>query len=209
MFGKGHDYKGKKVSPMQLTILIILRDRPMYGYEVLKEMRDRFEGVWTPQTGSIYPALKRLAEHGLLVSQERDGTDYYSISPEGREWVIEELRHSPRDIRLLTRYLEVIGQASAEYDVGDGTERRPGPFSEAFDDDDSDGSKRVKKLRTAREHLAKHLADIDKELVELDPSWRARRLKDGREHIVQQLAYLNQELEELDRDESEKGEEQK
>ncbi len=168
MFGKGHEYKGKKISPMQLTILIILRDRPMYGYEVLKEMRDRFQGVWAPQTGSIYPALKRLAEHGLLVSQESEGTDYYSISPEGREWVVEKLRHSPRDIRLLTRYLEVIGQASAEYDLGEGTERRPGHFSEAFDDDDSDGLKRLKKLRAARGHLAKHLVDIDRELEQLD-----------------------------------------
>jgi DNA-binding PadR family transcriptional regulator len=209
MFGKGHDYKGKKISPMQLTILIILRDRSMYGYEVLKEMRDRFEGVWSPQTGSIYPALKRLAEHGLLISQEKDGTDYYSISPEGKEWVIEKLRHSPRDIRLLTRYLEVIGQAAAEYNPTDEKERRPGRFSEAFDDDDSDETRRVKKLMAAREHIAKHLTDIDKELAELDQGWRARRLKGGREHIIHQLTYLNKELEELDREEAEKRGEQK
>jgi DNA-binding PadR family transcriptional regulator len=181
----------------------------MYGYEDLKEIRDRFEGVWTPQTGSIYPALKRLAEHGLLVSQERDGTDYYSISPEGKEWVIEKLRHSPKDIRLLTRYLEVIGQASAEYDVGDETQRRPGHFSEAFDDDDSDGSKKVKKLKAVREHLAKHLADIDRELEALDQDWRAGRLKSGREYIVQRLADLNKELEELDGGDRENGEERK
>jgi DNA-binding PadR family transcriptional regulator len=77
---------------MQLVILILLRDRPMYGYEVLKELRDRFEGVGTPKTGSIYPSLKRLEEHGLISSEKRDGTDYYHISDKGTAWVIGELR---------------------------------------------------------------------------------------------------------------------
>lgn len=168
MFGKGHDYKGCRISPMQLTILILLRNRPMYGYEVLKELRDRFEGVWNPQTGSIYPALKRLEEHGLVASEKREGTDYYHISDEGRAWIVERLTHSPKDIRLLTRYLEILDRAAADLNlIGEG-EQRPGHFSEMFEEDSCDQSRRAKKLREARERIAQHLANIDRELGEFD-----------------------------------------
>ncbi len=168
MFGKGHEYKGCRVSPMQLTILILLRDRPMYGYEVLKELRDHFEGVWNPQTGSIYPALKRLEEHGLVISEKREGTDYYRISDEGRAWVVERLTHSPKDIRLLTRYLEMLDKAAADlHIIGEGGPQ-PGHFSEMFEEDSCDRSRRAKKLREARERIAHHLANIDLELSEID-----------------------------------------
>ena len=43
-------------------MLVLLENKPLYGYELLKVLRDRFEGVWTPQTGTVYPALKRLEE---------------------------------------------------------------------------------------------------------------------------------------------------
>jgi DNA-binding PadR family transcriptional regulator len=153
---------------MQLTILILLRDRPMYGYEVLKELRDRFEGVWTPQTGSIYPALKKLEEHGLVISEKREGTDYYCISDEGRNWVMERLTHSPKDIRLLTRYLELLDRAAADlHIVGEGGSQ-PGHFSEMFEEDSCDQTRRAKKLREARDRIAQHLANIDRELEELD-----------------------------------------
>jgi DNA-binding PadR family transcriptional regulator len=166
MFGKGHNHKGCKISPMQMTILVLLRDRPMYGYEVLKELRDHFEGLWIPKTGSIYPSLKRLEEHGLITSEKREGTDYYAISGEGREWVVEELSHAPRDIRMFTRYLEIIGRAADEvpHDI-----EVQGHFSEVFEGDpDDSSSRRAAKLRAARERIAQHLADIDRELQELD-----------------------------------------
>jgi DNA-binding PadR family transcriptional regulator len=153
---------------MKTVILLLLRERPMYGYEVLKELRERFEGVWSPQTGSIYPALKRMAEHGLVSSEQRDGTDYYSLTEEGNKWVLEKLSHSPRDIRLLTRYLDFLGRAAAGVAHAEDGEHVHGRFAEVFEDDSSDSARRAKKLREARERIAQHLADIDRELKELE-----------------------------------------
>jgi DNA-binding PadR family transcriptional regulator len=167
MFGTGHDYKGCKISPMQTVILLLLLDRPMYGYEVLKELRDRFEGAWTPQTGSIYPSIKRMVEHGLVSSEQREGTDYYSITEEGRKWVLEMLHHSPRDIRLLIRFLQIMDRAAADVHA-EGAERPLGPFSEAFEGENPDVSRRTRRLRAARQKIAEHLAYIDKELAELE-----------------------------------------
>ena len=35
-------------------MLVILRKGPMYGYEVLKVLREEFQGFWEPQTGAMY-----------------------------------------------------------------------------------------------------------------------------------------------------------
>jgi len=53
-------YKGNRISPSQLIMLVKLADRPMYGYELLKALREDYQGVWDPQTGAVYPALRRL-----------------------------------------------------------------------------------------------------------------------------------------------------
>ncbi len=51
MMGKPHMYKGNRISPSQLIMLIKLADRPMYGYELLKALREDYQGLWDPQTG--------------------------------------------------------------------------------------------------------------------------------------------------------------
>ncbi len=167
MFGRSRAYKGCKISPMQLVIMLVLTERPMYGYEVLKELRDHFEGVWTPQTGSIYPALKRLAESGLVRSEPRDGTDYYSLTDEGTAWVQEMLSHAPKDIRLLSKYFELLGRTAGRLHIEG--EEPPGRFSEEFEKEgDMDAAERERKLRHAREHIVRHLAEIDRELSDID-----------------------------------------
>ena len=167
MFGRGHEFKGKKVSPLQMTILIILRKEPRYGYEVLKELRDHFDGVWVPQTGSIYPALKRLEANGLIGSEEREGVDYYSITKEGNDLVANVLVHSPQDLRLLTRYFDLLGRAAEELN-GEHAEAASN-FQAIFESgEELDDTRRIKRLRRAREHIAHHLAMIDKELNEFE-----------------------------------------
>lgn len=167
MFGRGHIYNGNKISPMQYVILLILIKRPMYGYEVLKELRDRFEPVWVPKTGSIYPAIKRLEEQGLVRSEKQDGTDHYFITHEGRKWVEEELQRSPRDIRLIARYLDVLDKAAADIIPTAAEEERRGRFREIFEEDAPDPARRIRRLKEARKRIAEHLANVDRELKEL------------------------------------------
>ncbi len=173
MFGRGHEFKGNRISPMQLCILILLGKHPMYGYEVLKTLRDEFGEFWTPQTGSIYPALRRLCEHGLVVSEGREGIDYYSLSSEGAEWVMNTLRRSPRDLRFVTRYLDFISRSGAELlaEEGGAFAEAPGfehaSFGQMFEGDDLDEDARARRLLKARNHIRSCLAEMDKELKRL------------------------------------------
>ena len=56
----------KGISPIQLLLLVQMKHGPKYGYEMLTNIREEFNGVWEPQTGTIYPALKNLESKGLM-----------------------------------------------------------------------------------------------------------------------------------------------
>ena len=53
----------------ELLILALLRDRPMYGYEIIRELRERSEGYFAMEEGLLYPTLHRLEREGLLCAE--------------------------------------------------------------------------------------------------------------------------------------------
>ncbi len=72
-------------------VLVALGDRPLHGYGILKEMEDESGGALTPSTGSLYLALQRMEEEGLIEeSPERPDEDddarrrYYRLTSLGR-----------------------------------------------------------------------------------------------------------------------------
>jgi len=79
-----------KVGMVQLWLLLLLSDRPMYGYEIIRELERRFSGYWQPKTGTVYPALEKMEEKGLITGQIefRDhGPDrkHYAITTKGMD----------------------------------------------------------------------------------------------------------------------------
>jgi DNA-binding PadR family transcriptional regulator len=49
-------------------LLGVLLDGPRHGYGVISELRDRTEGAFDLPEGTVYPALHRLQDLGLLAS---------------------------------------------------------------------------------------------------------------------------------------------
>lgn len=68
------------------VILGFLRYGPASGYD-LKEQVDRSVGhFWTVSYGGLYPALRRLAEDGLVdLAAEEGRRKVYELTPRGRE----------------------------------------------------------------------------------------------------------------------------
>jgi PadR family transcriptional regulator PadR len=68
----------------------LLSRQPMYGYQIIKELGQRSGGYFHFKEGTLYPALHRLEEAGLVVAkwqqlpsgQERR---YYYITEKGLE----------------------------------------------------------------------------------------------------------------------------
>jgi DNA-binding PadR family transcriptional regulator len=87
------------LTPLSMALLVALGGGDLHGYALLREVEERSAGWLRPGTGSLYAALQRLMEEGLIVeSPERpDGGDdarrrYYRITAEGRRAVAHEAR---------------------------------------------------------------------------------------------------------------------
>ncbi|HUL39978.1 MAG TPA: helix-turn-helix transcriptional regulator [Methanomassiliicoccales archaeon] len=170
MIGKGQLYQGNRISSSQFLMMVILRKGPMYGYEVLKALREEFSGLWEPQTGAVYPALKKLEEHGLLRSESQEGKDYYSLTSEGRKWMEERLASMSIEVLFMSRYFQFISDAATEIGAGQGEspqKKSLPPHLLYMIGEEVEPADRLKHLGKVREMLAHGLVNVDKEIDRL------------------------------------------
>lgn len=69
---------------VRAAVLVLLRERPMHGYEMIGEIAERSNGVWRPSPGSLYPALQLMEDEGLVTIEESDGKRLVSLTEAGR-----------------------------------------------------------------------------------------------------------------------------
>jgi DNA-binding PadR family transcriptional regulator len=74
---------------LKYVILDLLRDKPRYGYEIIRELEERSFGFYTPSAGAVYPTLQMLEEMGYASAVEQDGKKVYTITDEGRQFLAE------------------------------------------------------------------------------------------------------------------------
>ena len=67
------------------ALLAALAERPMHGYELITELEARSSGAWRPSPGSVYPALGRMEDDGLVTAEEVDERRVFSLTALGRE----------------------------------------------------------------------------------------------------------------------------
>jgi DNA-binding PadR family transcriptional regulator len=76
------------LTPVAFEILLALADGDRHGYDVMVEIERRSAGRISPNPGTLYRALDRLVQEGLLTSALRsvDGESrrIFSLSPLGR-----------------------------------------------------------------------------------------------------------------------------
>src|SRR5919197_907417 len=100
---------GMKVGAVSLWLLILLSERPMYGYEIIKELGKRFAGYWKPKTGTIYPALEKLEQDKLVTSQREfreEGPDrkHYALAKKGEVELSQSVMRWIKMMEMLEHY---------------------------------------------------------------------------------------------------------
>ena len=71
-------------------ILQYVKEKPSYGYEIMRALQERFHNFYTPSPGSVYPILQMLEEMGYVASAENDGKRVYTITKEGGKYLDEQ-----------------------------------------------------------------------------------------------------------------------
>jgi DNA-binding PadR family transcriptional regulator len=85
----GHGRRRARRGAVSASILVLLEEQPMHGYELIGALEERSGGRWRPSPGAIYPALAKLEQRGLLTSSEVEGKRRYELTDLGRERVAE------------------------------------------------------------------------------------------------------------------------
>lgn len=84
-YGRGRGRGGARArrGDVRAAILALLAERPMHGYEMIKELEERTQGAWAPSAGSIYPTLQMLEDEGLIRGEESDGKRRFALTEAG------------------------------------------------------------------------------------------------------------------------------
>ena len=89
---------------LELAILGLLKERPMHGYQLSRELTQALGGFWRVSYGSLYPTLRRLERDGAIASQPSDQPvagrrrkNVYRITEDGEASFLALLQETPHD----------------------------------------------------------------------------------------------------------------
>jgi DNA-binding PadR family transcriptional regulator len=107
---------GRERGLLALFILHSLKQQPKSGYELLKEIEEKTEGVWVPSKGTLYPILKQLEDEGLIEVAEigKRSKHIFALTESGEETLRtvkehkKESREKHRQFKNLV--IEIFGE---------------------------------------------------------------------------------------------------
>jgi PadR family transcriptional regulator, regulatory protein PadR len=103
--------EGMRVGVVSLWLLLLLSEKPMYGYEIIRELEKKFSGYWKPKTGTIYPALEKLEKDGLVTSRiefRDEGIDrkHYALTDRGEMSLSKAMPYWAKMFEIHERHVE-------------------------------------------------------------------------------------------------------
>jgi DNA-binding PadR family transcriptional regulator len=159
--GRGPRGRGRKArrGDIRTAALLLLAEEPRNGYQIMQEVQERSDGVWSPSPGSVYPALQQLEDEGLIRSEEVEGRKAYAITDDGRKAVAERGEGRPAP------WEEMSGDVSHEaMELGRLMREVAFAFAQLMrTGSDAQAARAKEVLATARRDLYRILADGDED----------------------------------------------
>ncbi|SKB81080.1 PadR family transcriptional regulator [Daejeonella lutea] len=87
--------KDLMASSLAPIVLMILRGRESYGYEIIQELRDKTKGQLSVAEGTLYPILKKMEAKKWIESNWKTADTgrerkYYMLTSEGKRELEEQ-----------------------------------------------------------------------------------------------------------------------
>jgi PadR family transcriptional regulator PadR len=92
-----------------ILVLSLLERKSMYGYEMIKELEKKSNGVFAFKEGTLYPILHSLEANNLIESywDENEGArkrKYYRITEEGKK----EVKEKQKEWKVFTEAMDQV-----------------------------------------------------------------------------------------------------
>lgn len=106
--GGGRDRFFKKGN-LQFIIFQMLEEESRHGYQIIKDLEERFKGFYSPSPGSVYPILQMLQDRDFVSISKEGNKKIYTITDEGKTFLKENV-----DQDEFTKRLEQFKSADFE-----------------------------------------------------------------------------------------------
>jgi PadR family transcriptional regulator, regulatory protein PadR len=101
-------------SNIDSLLLCLMSGQPMYGYQIIKELKDRSQGYFNFKEGTLYPALHRLERSGLVEGKWKtlpsgQQRKYYYITEKGYASLAEKRSSWNEFLNAMNLIIQVDG----------------------------------------------------------------------------------------------------
>ncbi len=97
------------LAPLDLQILMVLAEKDLYGYAIMKAVEEQSGGALAPEIGSLYRVLGRLMDRGWVAEADPPDSNreihrgkprkYYRLTERGLNAARAELRRLEKVVR--------------------------------------------------------------------------------------------------------------
>jgi DNA-binding PadR family transcriptional regulator len=103
---------GKQHGILSIYILHSIKKEPKTGYELIAEIKEKTEGIWTPSKGTIYPLLKHLREQKLISIKQigERSKQILMITNEGKKTLLNAKKHGKQMEENFLKFRKLISE---------------------------------------------------------------------------------------------------
>jgi DNA-binding PadR family transcriptional regulator len=157
---------------IRIGVLILLNKKPSHGYEIMKEIKDRTGGFWTPTAGGVYPILRDLEKTGYIEGewhkQNNRNIKTYKITETGKSIIknaIVKQSEIANNINVLFQEFarDVLNIESATVTAP----VMPNPFA-AFLEEENRKTTDIEELEHQRKLFKQHIRMMQEKLKSID-----------------------------------------
>jgi len=161
---------------MRIAFLILLSKKPCYGYEMMKEVRDRTDGFWRPTAGGAYPILQSLEKSGYIKGEwghQKRKRKIYQITESGK-LILDRalLKHSQISENMNALFEDYARNVLDLEPTALPLPQIPNPFSPFLEEKPKSIKEALELKRNRIQHMVKMLQNqlgaVDKRLVALN-----------------------------------------
>lgn len=94
--GWGEEQRTRR-GDIKFLLLELLTEQPRHGYDLIKQIENRYGGFRRLSPGSVYPTLQMLEEGGYVTSEAREGKKVYTITEAGQQLLSDRVSDNNTD----------------------------------------------------------------------------------------------------------------
>jgi PadR family transcriptional regulator PadR len=168
----GHWLKETQKGYIRIAALILLSKRPYYGYEIMREIKERTMGFWRPTAGGIYPILRNLEDskyiEGKWDVQKKRKRKIFRITEAGKQVLQRSLAKENQIANSMTSLFTEFMKSVLDVENAVSIPRIPNLFSVFLEERKEKPEDTKNVLESKRKQIEKMIKELQKELAAIN-----------------------------------------